>query len=279
MDNFFLFIRKIHVYILFVILEVLAIGHYQSSSIYAEGVVLTYSRNITYDANRLIGGVVSFFNLEKENRQLTERIAYLGQELEAYKATLESLTLGDTIQRSIIMQGRYNYTPAQVIGNSIVKLHNYITINKGRRDGIKERMALVSNGNIIGYVVGVSERFAVATSILNIDFKTSGKLKGSEFYGSIYWDGISPDRVFLNEVPKYATISVGDTVTTTTYSSIFPSDLMIGIVDSYELINGTYYTATVKLEQKMGILNNVVAVEYLDIEERDNLTEKFNTTH
>ena len=109
--------------------------------------------------------------------------------------------------------------------------------------------------------------------MLNREFNTSGRIKGEEYFGSIYWDGISYEYVTLTEIPKYAPIEKGDTILTTDYSSIFPPDVMIGTVESFELRNATYYEVKVKLHADITRLNHVLAVKYLDAEERDALEE------
>ena len=102
-------------------------------------------------------------------------------------------------------------------------------------------MALVAEGGIAGYIVGCSDRFSVCLSVLNRNFRTSGKIKGDDYFGSVYWDGTSYRHLTLSEIPKYAQIHAGDTIVTTAHSSIFPPDLTIGTVESFELNNATYY--------------------------------------
>lgn len=279
MGKFFLFIRKIHIYILFVIFEVIAIGYYRNSSMYADATVLMHSKSVTMGVDKVTGEISSFINLREENRLLSEHVAQLSAELDSYRLTLKGIIPDSVALSEEIIKGRYDYTPVNVVGNSIVKLHNFITIDKGSNQGIEDKMALVSGGNILGYVVAISDNFALAISILNIDFKSSGKIKGTEFYGSILWDGVSSEEVILTELPKYADINVGDTITSTTYSSIFPPDLNIGIVESFELINGTYFTAKVRLSQPMGKIDNVIAVKYLDSAERQMLIDDNQLTN
>ena len=75
----------------------------------------------------------------------------------------------------------------------------------------------------------------------------------------------------LSEIPKYALIHRGDTIVTTSHSSRFPPDVMIGTVESYQLNNATYYDVRVKVHTNIAALNNVLAVKYEDAEEREEL--------
>lgn len=134
-------------------------------------------------------------------------------------------------------------------------------------------MALVAEGGIAGYIVGCSDRFSVCLSVLNRNFRTSGKIKGGDYFGSVYWDGTSYRHLTLSEIPKYAQIHAGDTIVTTAHSSIFPPDLTIGTVESFELNNATYYDVKVRLHTDIAALNNVLAVRYLDADERGALEQ------
>ena len=109
--------------------------------------------------------------------------------------------------------------------------------------------------------------------ILNRNFRTSGKIKGSDNFGSISWDGVSYEYLTLSEIPKYAEIHAGDTIVTTSHSSIFPPDVMIGTVESFALNNATYYDVKVRLHTDIAALNNVSVVKYLDAEEIDMLEQ------
>ena len=76
-------------------------------------------------------------------------------------------------------------------------------------------------------------------------------------------------RLYL-ETDMY-TLQKGDTIVTTSHSSRFPPDIMIGTVESFELNNATYYDVRVKIHTDMAALNNVLVVKYLDAEERETL--------
>ena len=128
-------------------------------------------------------------------------------------------------------------------------------------------------GFIAGYIVGCSDRFSVCLSVLNRNFRTSGKIKGGDYFGSVYWDGTSYRHLTLSEIPKYAQIHAGDTIVTTAHSSIFPPDLTIGTVESFELNNATYYDVKVRLHTDIAALNNVLAVRYIDADERGALEQ------
>lgn len=178
--------------------------------------------------------------------------------------------------RRLLFGQTTRYTVARVINNSITKRDNYIVIDKGRKDGMEPDMALVSDLGIVGYLLACSQNYSVALSVLNAsDFKTSGRIKGSDFTGTISWPGLSHRTVDLTQVPKYAGIKPGDTIVTTDYSNIFPADFPIGRVSDCQMSDGAFYNARVELFADMSTLKYVYAVKLPRQRERDSLESMY----
>lgn len=260
-----LFLKRIHYVLLFIALEAIAISVFLHGNVYQKARIAGASSRLVSGIYDKIADVSGYFGLRSENERLVEEIARLRSQMSAH---LHADTL---FSRTDSVPGLqyYQYQPARVIRNSISKRENYITIDRGALDGIEPEMALITDDGIVGYVVNCSEHFSVAVSILNAkEFRTSGCIKGSDFAGSIYWDGLSHREVILDEIPKYADMQVGDTVVTTNYSYIFPPDQPIGTVGSFEMVNGTFYKVRVKLFADLARIRYVYAVRYLEQEER-----------
>lgn len=265
MNRLVLFIKKIYVLLLFLVLEIAALNHYASSTSYTKAKMLTASNKLVGGIHRQISAVGDYFGLRRENDALLERIAQLQNTNELLRRSL-ALSADSLMPEGEL--GQYAFATASVIDNSVVRQENYIMIDKGSREGIRPEMALVTPGGaIVGYVLRMSEKFSYAISILNTEFHTGGKIKGKEFFGSIYWDGKDHSYVTLSEIPKYADIAVGDTIVTG-YSSIFPSDLLIGTVVDYELDPSSYYNARVELAADMARIGRLLVVNYADMQER-----------
>lgn len=275
-----LFFKKIYFFLLFVVLEITAINYYQKSSLYSNTKILNASVSLVGGIYDQVEQLKRYIGLKKENEALMSRMIFLQNELERYTAVQPeppdsaANALAGIINRSDTMGNLFVYSTAAVVKNSISTQHNFITIDKGARDGVEKDMALVHDGGVVGYVLDCSEKYAVAISMLNTNFRTSGKIKGEAYFGSIFWDGTSYNEVTFSEVPKYARLAVGDTIVTTSYSSIFPPELMIGTISEFELINGTYYQAKVKLKTNMGKLKYVTLAKYIDREERTELERR-----
>lgn len=260
-----LFLKRIHFVLLFLALEAIAITLFLRGNLYQKAKIVGTSNRLVSGIYDKVADVTGYFGLRAENDRLIAEVARLRSELSAYQ---HDNTLGIPADSLPGLQ-YYQYQPARVIRNSITKRQNYLTIDRGKLDGVEPEMALISEAGIVGYVLHCSPHFSVAVSILNTkEFKTSGCIKGSDFAGPIYWDGVNHREVVLDEIPKYADLKVGDTVVTTPYSYIFPPDQPIGTVRSFEMVNGTFYKVRVTLFTDLARVKHVYVVRYLEQGER-----------
>lgn len=270
MQKLILFIKRVYVPLLFIIFEIVAVRYYAHSSSYAEARLLTTSNRIVGGVYGSISGIGDYFGLRRENRLLLDEVARLNNELTRYREN-EVYQLLDSLGSEI--ETKYTYMTARVIRNSVGRMRNFITLNKGLRDGVETDMAVLTpSGAMVGYVISCSERYAVCISILNVDFNASGKLAGDGHSGSIYWDGKSTEKVQMHELSKYAAVEVGDTVVSTGYSHFFPEDVAIGYVTSVSADQTTSsYDLELRLAADMTRLNDVVLIKNVDLYELEAL--------
>lgn len=267
------FIRSTYVAVLFILIELLALNGYARSTAYTEARLLARSNRVLGGVQGLCTGVGRFFRLGRENRILTARVAALEEQLAGYLEAGEEQQLRQIVAE--LGPSKFRMGVATVVGNTSNRLRNYITINRGRADGILSGMALTTpEGAIVGYVVDCSERYAVAASILNTAFRASGMLTAGDYYGSLHWDGRSPRYVTLDELPKYAAPQVGDEVLTTGFEPYFPKGMLIGTVESFTLNEALMtYTVRVKLAADLTALGHLVLIDNLDRSEIEQLQE------
>ena len=77
--------------------------------------------------------------------------------------------------------------------------------------------------------------------IINPEQVISAKIKGNNQLGSVKWDGKSPLKAKLYEIPSHVNVVAGDTVVTSGFSAIFPEGVMIGVVDKAAHVENTMY--------------------------------------
>lgn len=271
MHKLFEFIRSVYVVVLFGVLEIAAVSYYARSSCYTQARLLAYSNRIAGGVHATFAGIRHYFTLGHENRLLVERVAALEERLAAYGQAENAARLDAYSEECA--NPKYRMSAARVIGNSVNRTQNLITLDRGRRNGVAEEMAVLSpDGAMVGYVVDCSDRYAVVMPVLNTSFRASGRLVGSDYFGSIYWDGRDQHTVLMGDVSKYAEPQPGQEVVTAGFSQYFPADVLIGRVEEATLNETrTAYTVRVRLAAEMTRLTDVVLVENRDLAEIDAL--------
>ena len=266
MYRLFEFIKRTYVVLLFLLLEAVALNRYASSTAYTQAKILSRTSAVTGAVDGAVSGVKHYFSLSEENRLLTRRLAMTEARLAAMRESeqgaamisIDDLLLPDTL---VPEWSQYQFHTARVVASSTDRPRNFVVLNRGIADGIREDMAVVTpDMKLVGYIVSCSERYSVVLPLLNTTFRTGGRLASGNHYGSISWDGLSPYRITLGELSKYADIDRG--VPVMVYSERFPEGILVGYVEEYALNSAqTAYTATVSVAADMSSLYNVIIIE------------------
>ncbi|NLJ01536.1 MAG: rod shape-determining protein MreC [Bacteroidales bacterium] len=246
----------------------------------------SYQRSVYLtSANRVMGwtyavanNVTSFLHLKKNNQQLLERNAQLERDLFALKAQMELKAEDDSVAVEAFVvdtteQVRFDFIPAEVVNLSFAGPNNFITLNKGASHGVRPDMGVISQRGVVGVVSNVSDRFSMVIPVINPKFRLSAKLKNSENYGSVSWNGKNVRQAQLGELPKHESFQVGDTVITS-FSRIFPKRLVIGTVSGMgESKDDNFNTFTIQLATDFYSLQDVFIIRDALYEEQKTLEE------
>lgn len=276
------FIRTIYVFLLFLIFEIVALNYYAHSSAYAQAKLLTRSNKVVGGVHGVLHEIRHYFSLRSENDELLLRVAELENSLSQYASTggvaVES---GFESEELSAEWAQYAYMTARVVSLSINKHNNFMVINRGMDDGVRNDMAVLSpRGAMVGYVVGCSNRYAVVLPVLNTSFRASGKLLRGSHFGSIVWDGYDAHKVRLTELSKYATPEKGDTIVSTGFSSYFPEGIVIGRVSESTMNEmQTAYDVDVELAVDFTALHRVILIDNRDQSEIESLIEQATGTY
>ena len=241
---------------------------------YQKVMYLNSSNAITGSIYNSFNSVISYFELTKVNEELAAENAKLRSQMQtdSPRIFIQENNLPAFAPTDSTL---FNFVSAKVINNSVNRPFNYITLNKGRKDGIKPDQGIISSTGIVGVITNVSESYSMGLSVLNQRWSVSAKLKKDGFLGSLLWDGEDYRFAELMEIPFHVELQMGDTVTTSGYSSIFPEGIMIGTIQAFDKPAGeNYYNITVKLTTNFKALSYVEVVENLhkeEIEELENL--------
>ena len=198
--------------------------------------------------------ISTYFGLGEVNRQLLEENRQL-------RSLLYNRDIVDSME---IDTAAMNFTiiSAQVIKNSFSNQDNYISINKGKGQGIEQDMGVITSKGILGIVERTSNNYAAVQSILNTKSNINAKIKNSNYFGSLTWNTERYDEVQLEDIPRLVPLIVGDTIVTGAMSSIFPENIPIGTIKKFDLnASQSFYRIDVALFNDMTNIKNVYIIE------------------
>lgn len=247
---------------LFILLEVLSFTLIYRNSAYQRNIMFSSANVITGHIASVSGYINSYLNLREINKELLERNGQLEMEMLELQDQLE-MVRADTVSFAGFApdsteQFPYSFILADVANNSVSHLSNYITINKGRKDGVAPDMGVVSEKGVVGIVSTVSDHFSVIIPMLNPKFRLSCKVLGSSYFGSLSWNGRNSRFANLEELPRHVEFKKGDTIVTSGFSAVFPAGIVVGKVSDFKKQHDdNFYTLEVELATDFASLNNV----------------------
>ena len=271
MRNLLEFLAKYNHWFVFLILEVVSMvllfqySSYQGSAWFSSANAVT-GKLYEWDAN-----VETFFSLTKVNQELTQRNAYLEQEVQKLSDSLVSVTKDSSIYHrdQFALLRNYRLIPAKVVANSVDKPGNLMTIDKGSADGIHKDMGVISGTGVVGIVYLVAEHYAIVIPVLNTKSNISCMIQNRGYFGYLRWKGGVSDLAYLEEVPRHAHFKLGDYVVTSGYSAVFPPGVRVGrILHVFNSADGLSYRVQLRLSTDFARLRDVCVIEDAAMKER-----------
>lgn len=244
---------------------IVCFNNYQSATMF------TSANSIAGNVYSAMSDVSSYFSLKSENEVLVEHNKELINDIEVLKTRLRMYedsaaiaNLGDATRTD---EGYY-YNAAKVVNNSINKVNNYITIDKGYAQGVTDQMGVFNEQGVVGITYTSSENFTVVLPLLNSKSIISCKVKNNSLC-TLKWDGDDTRYSYLIDLPRYELFEKGDTVFTSGFSSILPAGIPIGQIDRLEdSADGQSYRARVELFVDFSEIDNVYVVGHTNREEQ-----------
>lgn len=266
MNNLLRLIQRFHLFFVFIILEAIALlllvnhNNYQHTRFYNSG------NSVAGTIYKKTSNLHDYFMLIQTNKDLAEENVMLKNLiLHNQKPNKDSLI----IFNDSVIQANHNYIAARIINNSVNKIKNYITLDKGSLDGITPEMGVVSPRGVVGKIIQCSDHYSVVIPIINPRLRISTKIAKNNFFGSLVWDGLNPQIARLEEIPHHVIIEVGDRLITSGYSGAFPEGLLVGTIIDYKRIDGqNFYDISVKLSVDFNNLSYVEVIENKTINEQ-----------
>jgi len=267
------FLKKYNYWFVFVILEVVSMllmfqyNSYHGSVWFSSA---NYVTGLTYEVDSKFS---SFMGQGTANQQLTQRNLMLEREVAILRAQL----IDERMQRdsSYVYDGQmpllnqYKLIPARVISNSINKADNFITIDKGRYDGVHEDMGVACGNGVVGVVYMASGHYAVVIPVLSTHSNISCAIKERGYFGYLHWNGGASNIAYVDDIPRHAEFEIGDTIVTSGYSSMFPAGILVGkVLKKGDSDDGLSYKLQISLSTDFGNLRDVCVIDDAAVRER-----------
>lgn len=276
MHNLTEFLAKHNHWFVFLVLEVVSMVLLFRYNSYQGSVWFSSANAVTGKVYEWDSAVESFFSLSGVNSQLTQRNAFLEQQVRMLDDSIARLTRSQeaavTRLSSMVPFQGCRLIPAKVVANMVNRYDNLITIDKGSADGVKRDMGVVCGMGVVGIVYLVSEHYSIVIPALNSHSNISCTIQRRGYFGYLRWRGGSSQLAYLEDVPRHAHFKLGDNVVTSGYSSVFPPGVMVGkVLHVFNSSDGLSYRVQVKLSTDFARLRDVCLVDDSALQERIDL--------
>ena len=272
MLNFFQFLFRFRVFILFIILEGIGFWLMVNNNPYQGSVYFNSSNTVIATTLEYSNAINDFFELAEVNQKLLEENTRLKEQIFNRVDTISPLAPIEPLDSVETPKQLIELRPAKVINNSLFFQNNYLTINKGSNDGVLRGMGVIGADGVVGQIHTVSENYASVYSLLHASMLISSVHLKSNSLCTTKWAGSDPNYSNIDYLPRHVKISIGDTITTSGYNSIFPERTMVGIVEQVSIENNaTFYDITIKNATDFYALSDVYLVKNLIKSEKDSL--------
>lgn len=235
MDKLLEFLQKHRHWFVFLILETIALVTYLSGSLYSRSLGWYATNAVFGRVNELMTEGWSYVGLRPRNEELLRENARLRTAYTLLARQMQDAEAHGLLPRLHATDSLPIDPSAVIIARVINRVTHtsevYYTINKGRRDGIETDMGVMSASGVVGAVMAVSDHYALVIPVLNPKIRLACTLLGQEVSGTLTASS-SPNanEAILSNVPPHAHPKIGDTITTSGYSYLFPEGMMVGTI-------------------------------------------------
>ncbi len=254
MRNLWIFISKYNAFFLFIIFLTLSYVLLVKNNSYQRASVWNSSNQVIGLAYERVNQFTSYLVLGRANDSLAAENARLRNQLKSsfFDNKIKQKSVIDTVT-----QQQYTYIEARVVNNSIHQKNNYITINRGKKQGIQKGMGVICSSGIVGIILNVSENYSTIQSLLHSDTRISASVNGN--IGSLVWGegNYNPQLAILKDIPNHVILKKGERVVTSGFS-LFPSGLEIGKVTHTDIISGDSF-----LNIQVSLATNFATLQYV----------------
>jgi len=275
MQQLIYFIQKYRYFLFFLFLELIAFQLIINNLSFHKSKFINSASSITGGFYSKTNSMRDYFQLDIENKELLNENLILRNKLEKLSQSIDTPAITEIFEKTDFRQ-RYSYIQGRIEKNQFRSNYNFLTINLGKKDSLVPEMGVINSKGILGITENVLHSYSRVRSILNKNSKINAKLKNSNYFGTLTWDGFDYNITQLLDIPRQARLKVGDTIITGGMSSIFPEGIPIGSIDNIVNEVSIKRIINIKLFNDMSSLKNIYVVKDFDKQQLMNLEKTSN---
>jgi len=212
---------------------------YRTNPTFAEGVlaliIIPAQKYITY-AGKWVGDQINFLvslkELGEENARLKDELLFLEAEAARLRnAEEENAELREllTINR---MYPEYETIGAVIIAKDPGNWYANFIIDKGARDDLKNNMAVLAPGGLVGRIIETGANYAKVKTLIDDTSAVSARSSRTGEIGVVKGDMrlMSEGLCRMEHIDIDAEIIAGDEIVTSYLGEIYPPGIVIGVV-------------------------------------------------
>ncbi len=141
---------------------------------------------------------------------------------------------------------------APVVGRSADYWWQKLTLGRGSKDGIKEGFIVMGTGGLVGRITSVTPHTSQVLLVSDPSSKVGVAIIRSRQIG--FMEGKGNDTAIIEFFDNVPDVKVGDVVSTSAYSQLFPAGWPVGKIESIQLNSSPAPQAIVKLSAPFNTL-------------------------
>ena len=184
--------------------------------------------------NDSINFFVDFQSLSKSKALLEEEINQLNIQID--NLSIENqirnflVAENDNLRKEKLLSKKYSPKktyPAEIIRPTIRGRAQIITVNKGKKDGIRQGMPVVNRLGLIGQIYSTYDQTSAVLPLLSKKFAVNALQDNGQNHAIIYGD---TEFLVIPFFPASIDVTPGDTFVTSGLDNVYPSGIKIGKV-------------------------------------------------
>lgn len=179
----------------------------------------------------VVDRVANYRQLQLENEALKQQLAEMERQVQlAEEYRLENIRLRALLHFEENLADHFEMLPARVVARNPSNWRQTLTIDRGRRHGVREGQAVITPRGVVGRIGTVGERSAEVVLILDHEGALGGMIQSTRFPGIVESTGQKDIPLQMVQLPHDSPVKENQTVVTSGLGGIFPKGLRIGYV-------------------------------------------------